>query len=105
VATRGPFSSGFVGRLHLDVAHVYFFVHEEHGSPPALLSPVLRIGGFVDSDRFHFSAMVLDPLLAALVDDCHEVALAAVLVGLVRPVIVSPLVENYSNQSVLSGRL
>jgi hypothetical protein len=49
--------------------------------------------------------MVLDPLLAALVDDCHEVALAAVLVGLVRPVIVSPLVENYSNQSVLSGRL
>lgn len=104
MATRGPFSSGFVRGLHLDVAHVYFFVHEEHGSPPALLSPVLRTGGFIDSDDLHFSAMVLGPLLASLVDNCHEIALAVVLVGLIRPVIICTLVENHSHESVLSCR-
>ena len=92
MATSGPFSASFIRRFYLDVAHVNLFVHEEHGSPSPFLAPVFGTGGFIDRHDFHLSAMIFDPLLAALVDDGHEITLAAVLVGLFGTMVVCPFV-------------
>lgn len=97
----GAVAAGFVGRLDLDVAHVDLLVHQQHGRPSALLAPVFRTGGLVDVHHLHLSAVVLGPLLAPLVDDGHEVALAVVLVALVWPVVVVPAVQHHSDQSIL----
>lgn len=105
MATGGAVAARLVGGFYLDVAHVYFLVHEEHGGPAALLAPVLGTGGLVDIDDFDLGAVVLEPLLAALVDDGHEVALAVVLVGVVGPVVVVAAVEDDPHEPVLAGGL
>ena len=101
----GAVAAGLVGRLDLDVAHVDLLVHQQHRRPSAFLAPVLGTGGLVDVNYLYLCAVVLGPLLAALVDDGHEVALAVVLVALVGAVVVVAAVEDHSDQAVLAGGL